>query len=390
VISLSAFVRYPDIVKAQLRISSSDMPKQVVPKMTGKLMRLLVANELYVKEGQPLGYLESTADHAAVLGLIERLKSMQTALGQGHSLASTLFINSKEQNFGELQTGFQAFFQAYINYRSAVENGLLLRKRRFLEKDIDAIYKQTAQLRSQRSLQEQDVSLAEEDLSMHKKLMAAKAETSSEFRLEESKYLARKAPMLQSEASLITANSDILAKQKEIMELDSQVADERSKFSQALNSFISQVEDWRNRYVLTAPQAGKVIFAGTIQQNQVLIAGQDVFYITKGSGDLFGEMNVKQESLGKVKEGQPVLIKLKGYPFEEYGMLHGHLSYLSDVPYKDSIFTSRVDLDSARGSDLKKPVHLKQGMLADAEIITQDATIFQRLTRNLVKALHSN
>jgi hypothetical protein len=44
---------------------------------------------------------------------------------------------------------------------------------------------------------------------------------------------------------------------------------------------------------------------------------------------------------------------------------------------------------SNKASDLKKPVHLKQGMLADAEIITQDATILQRLTRNIIKVINN-
>jgi hypothetical protein len=39
---------------------------------------------------------------------------------------------------------------------------------------------------------------------------------------------------------------------------------------------------------------------------------------------------------------------------------------------------------------MKKPVNLKQGMIADAEIITEDATILQRLTRNVIKAINSN
>jgi hypothetical protein len=39
-------------------------------------------------------------------------------------------------------------------------------------------------------------------------------------------------------------------------------------------------------------------------------------------------------------------------------------------------------------SDLKKPIHLKQGMTADAEIVTQDATILQRISWSLFKMEH--
>ena len=117
---------------------------------------------------------------------------------------------------------------------------------------------------------------------------------------------------------------------------------------------------------------------------------QEVFYINSQNEQFFGEMNIPQNNLGKVKEGQAVLIKLKSYPFEEYGMLKGTISYINDVPFKDSIFTARVVLKSNKASDLKRPVHIKQGMMADAEIITEDATLLRRLTRNVIKALNSN
>jgi HlyD family secretion protein len=36
---------------------------------------------------------------------------------------------------------------------------------------------------------------------------------------------------------------------------------------------------------------------------------------------------------------------------------------------------------------MRRPIHLKQGMMADAEIITQDATIMQRIARSFFKVL---
>ena len=87
------------------------------------------------------------------------------------------------------------------------------------------------------------------------------------------------------------------------------------------------------------------------------------------------------------EEGQVVLVKLRSYPFEEYGMIRGKIRYIADVPYKDSIFISKVDFKIRNSSDLKKPIHLKQGMMADAEIVTQDATILQRLSRSLFKII---
>ena len=70
-------------------------------------------------------------------------------------------------------------------------------------------------------------------------------------------------------------------------------------------------------------------------------------------------------------------------------MLKGKISYIAEVPYKDSVFMSKVDFKIRKTSDMKRPIHLKQGMMADAEIITQDATILQRLSRNVIKMVNS-
>jgi HlyD family secretion protein len=66
-----------------------------------------------------------------------------------------------------------------------------------------------------------------------------------------------------------------------------------------------------------------------------------------------------------------------------------NIAYIADVPFNDSIFLSKVVFTS-KTSDMKKPVVLKQGMIADAEIVTEDATVLQRLTRNVIKAMKGN
>ena len=307
----------------------------------------------------------------------------------GNLLDKAFFNKANDNELGELQSAYQTFIQSYINYSASVENGFLVKKRAYLLQDVDGLSKQTNQLQAEKKLQQRDADLAEEEYNMHKKLEKQKVETPAELRQQESKYIARKAPLLQTDASLISAHTNLLAKQKEILELDNQVTEEKAKFSQALNSLISQAEDWKNKYVLLASEAGKVTFAGNVQENQVVSPNQDVFYINTGNEKFFGEMNIPQDNLGKVKQGQQVLVKLRSYRFEEFGMMKGTISYISDVPLKDSIFTSRVVFTS-KTSDMKKPVNLKQGMIADAEIITEDATILQRLTRNIIKAINTN
>lgn len=387
IIGLSALIRYPDIIKATLKIDSPNAPKAVVAKLPGKLIKLLVHENEQVATGQQLAFIESTADHEAVTKLFASLQLLQKQLEQNQPVAGAAIFKADHARLGELQNAYQLFFQEYLLYRSSVENGFFLKKRAFLQRDLADINKQSSQLNAEKYIQHRDLALADDEYKMHQKLAAYKVETLAELRQEESKYLSKKLPLIQTDASLIKASTSYSAKEKEIAELDNQLIEEKAKFLQALNSLMSQAEDWKNKYILIAPEAGKVSFAGIIQQNLILAGNQEVFYVNPGNEQFFGEMAIAQNNMGKVKEGQQVLVKLKSYPFEEYGMIRGKISYISDIPYKDSIFMSRVNFRVRNLSDQKRPIHLKQGMMADAEIITQDATIFQRLSRNIIKVI---
>ncbi|GAA4102859.1 HlyD family secretion protein [Mucilaginibacter panaciglaebae] len=386
IIGLSAFIRYPDIVSAPLKINSPNSPKPVVSKISGKLVKLLVRQNQHVISGQSLAYLESTANHDKVLKLLKNLKELQKQVLKDKPTTDIVFNQSINIEFGELQTAYQTFFQEYLSYKSAIDNGLYLKTKTYLKQDLKDIILQQQQLNSEKTLHQKELKLAEDEYEMHKKLKDAKVESQAEFRNEESKYLSQKSPLIQTEASLISANTNYSAKQKEILELDNQIIEEKDKFSQALNSLISQTEDWKSKYVLSASQNGKISYAGILQENQILTVNQEVFYINPGHEDFFGEMNIPQDNMGKIKEGQKVQIKLKSYPYEEYGMLTGRITYIADVPYKDSVFMSTVHFNSTRFTGLKQ-AKLKNGMTANAEIITEDASLLSRITRNITKML---
>jgi len=387
IVLLSALIRYPDIVDAPLKIDSPNSPKPVVAKIPGKLVQLLVKENETVVAGQPLAYLESTANHQKALSLLTNLKSLQRQALQDKPVNTGLFNEAYNIQFGELQSAYQQFYQEYLAYKSSVNNGFFIQKRAYLQKDLAYLSAQQQQLKAEKTIEQKDFDLSSDEYTMHKKLADQKVETPAELRQEESKLLAKKSPLVQTESALITNNNNYAAKQSDILELDNQLEQEKAKFLQALNSLISSAEDWKSRYVLTASQSGKVSFAGIVQENQVLTPNQEVFYVNPGNEQFFGEMNIPQSSMGKVKEGQEVLVKLKSYPFEEYGMIRGRIKYIADVPYKDSVFISRVDFKTVNFSDMKRPVHLKQGMTADAEIITQNATLMQRLSRSILKVI---
>jgi multidrug efflux pump subunit AcrA (membrane-fusion protein) len=387
IVGLSAIIRYPDILKTELKITTANSPKPIVAKISGRLVTLLAHENQMVDSGQILAYIESTANHEQVLTLLKELKIIQENLFNNRPTSLISLSNPHQFQLGEQQISYQNFYQSYLTYKATIEDGLYLKKKAFLQKELSDILLQKQFLLTQKELKEKEYKLAVEEYKMHEALFKDKIEAPAEFRKQESALLSHESGLQQILSAILTNKTTYSSKEKEIMELDNQIREEQSKFMQALNSLISEMEDWKSKYVLCASPKGNLSFTAAIQKDQFINSGQEVFYVNPGNPTFLGEMIIPQYNMGKVKEGQKVLIKLKSYPYEEYGLIEGYINYLPDVPFKDSIFISKVHFNSNKISRLKKPVILKNGMLADAEIITEDASLLHRLSRNMIKMI---
>lgn len=56
-------------------------------------------------------------------------------------------------------------------------------------------------------------------------------------------------------------------------------------------------------------------------------------------------MQLPQLEFGKIKIGQEVMIKVRGFQYQEYGYLKGRIRSISDIPIKDSLFLSMVSIE---------------------------------------------
>ncbi|MFZ4260627.1 HlyD family efflux transporter periplasmic adaptor subunit [Sphingobacterium sp. HJSM2_6] len=190
--------------------------------------------------------------------------------------------------------------------------------------------------------------------------------------------------MPQIENNLISNQGNLLAKDKELSEIKNQIFEEEKKFSQSLNSFISEAENWKKQYIISSPSDGYLVYGNFLQENQFIKSGEPLFYVHTEKDDYYGEVFLQQSNTSKVKKGQKVLIKIRSFPYQEYGYLTGKIDYISDIPLKDSVFLTKVTLVR---TDQDSVIKLKPGILADAEIITVDQTIFFRIWLNLSKSL---
>ncbi|RLJ75151.1 HlyD family efflux transporter periplasmic adaptor subunit [Pedobacter alluvionis] len=386
IILLSAFINYPDVVKTSLKINCLNAPKTVLAKQTGKLTALLVSEGHNVKSGQALAYLESTANAKDVLRLNQELKKVQLRISRRQFEAILL---PEGLNIGEMQGSYQNFYGQYLQYQATTKNGYYLKRMAFLEKDLRDIKALNSQIVKQQKIQQLEYKNQEEEYGAYKKLYKNKVISRSEFAQQENKYLASKYPLQQSETAILNNSGTYSAKEKELLDLRHTISEEQAKFVQALNQCITESDTWIMQHILFAPVDGKVSFAGIVQQDQNIQAGQEIFIINPGNTDFFGEIQIPQYNMGKIKKGARTLVKMHSYPYEQYGIIKGRLTYISDVAFRDSVFVAKVSFEHFENKDPDRKIVLKNGMQADAEIITEESSLLQRFFRNITKMLNN-
>lgn len=380
IILLSALIEYPDVVKTELKVNSLNAPKKVLARQDGKITSLLVREGEMVSEKQSLAFLESTGNHKDVLLLNAALKKLQNI-----SQSKIGFTLPANLSLGELQSSYQIFYQQYLQYQSTQQNGYYLSKIAFLEKDLRSIDALKSQIRHQKEVQKLEYANQEQEYRAYQKLYNNKVISRSEFIQQENKYLAAKYPLQQTETSILNNTNSYSAKEKELLDLRHTIADERAKFMQALDQCVNESNHWIQQYILLSPVKGKVSYAGIIQQNQNVAANQEVFVVNPGNTDFFGEVQIPQYNMGKIQKGERTLVKLKSYPYEQYGLIRGRLSYISDVAYHDSVFIAKISFEHFENKDHTRKVVLKNGMQADAEIITEESSLLERFFRTMTK-----
>jgi HlyD family secretion protein len=389
---ISWFIKYPDIVIAKATLNSVNAPQEVITRTDGKLTKILIKENEKVNKGEILGYMESIANPKSVNEISNQLDSISHLIGQNLTDKIVNFFPSKvvpykenrKDDLGELQASYQTFIQAFITFRDFISNGFYLKKKKMLAIDMQNIQKLHAILLSQKSLMQRDFTLSDQTFSANKTLANQKVISASDFRDEESKLIGKELSLPQINASLVSNESAQNDKRKEIAELENQIVAEKNTFVQGLHTMKSQIQAWKYKYVLTAPVSGIISFTGFFQENQDMKTGQLLFYIQPDNTSYYVETLIPQYNSGKVKKGQMVLLKFQAYTFEQFGAVLGRIDYIKTVP-TDSGYLAKIVLPHGLVTNYKKTLHYRDGMLAEANIVTQDMRLLKRFFNNLRK-----
>jgi multidrug efflux pump subunit AcrA (membrane-fusion protein) len=377
---ITCFLQYPSIVYAEFKLNALIVPKPIVMKTNGRIERILVKDNQKVVTNQVLGYIESTAKYEEVILLDQELNDMVEFI-KSNDLVHLKQIHLKEyQNLGEVQSAYQNFQQVYVQTLALFSDRYYNQVKGFLNVDINELNVLSQNLKNQRQILNQDLKLQEKEYQMNKKLHNNNVIADADLFREESKFLSKKEPIQEIETELISNTMLIRNKEKEILDLTKLATQQKEIFKQSLNTLRSVIAEWKNRYVFYAPSDGEINFTNLIQEKVSLKINNEVMYVSSFENKYKGEIKIPQDNFGKVKIGQIVLIKFKGYPFQEYGIIEGRIESIAKLPAINTTnFYASVNLINNEKTTSGKKLNFRNGMQASAEVITENMTLAERI-----------
>ena len=82
--------------------------------------------------------------------------------------------------------------------------------------------------------------------------------------------------------------------------------------------------------------SGKLDYLGFWHNNSMVAAGTEILSILPPQNQVVGEAHISSSGAGKVKIGQEVNVKLRDFPYDEYGLIKGRVISMSKLTNKNS------------------------------------------------------
>ena len=381
--SLTWFIKYPDIVNGSARLVALNPPKLVSSKTDGKLVKLFIGNEQWVKKNQHLAYMESTGDYNEVMKLKNWIEEIITATKDNKY--DKLISNPVPQlnQLGELQSSYQLFQNEFLQTKQTLASGYYQKKRNALSTDLQYLSSLKNNTYQQQQLSLEDQRLLEKEYKAYEKLAEEKVIAPLELSQYKSKLLAKEQSLKQSGSQITNNEISSHSKRKELLDLEKTVTDQQQQFHSSLLELKSQVEKWIQQYVLVASEEGKALFVSSLQENELINTGQGLFYFEPKQTKFYAELMTGQKGFGKIETGQKVMLKAESYPSTEFGYITGTVDFISSIPNRQDSFLVKVELPKGLETNYNKTIYFRNNLSAQAEIVTDNRRLFERLIGQL-------
>jgi len=240
---------------------------------------------------------------------------------------------------------------------------------------------------TQRQTLEADLELENRDYERWETLYDSSAISQSELDNSKSDLLQKQHAFEGARTNLANTQIKIDELRGEILDLQLQYEQEKSDIQlsihKSFNNLNGAINRWAQDYLIVAPIDGSATFNKFWTVNQNITEGEKIISIVPlDSANIIGKLTMPVYRSGKVMVGQKVNIRFENYPYMEFGMVTGYVEKISIVP-ADNTYAVDVSFPYGLRTNYRVDLPFTQKMRGNAEIITQDIRLLERIIRPL-------
>ncbi len=380
-LAFSFIFEYPEIIRANIRVTTENPPAAVVARVNGQIEIWKVQDSTKVQSGDHLVVIESSASYSDVLELKYDMEVIHTIITDFEGDEQIIYNNSS--NLGDIQSSYAEFINTYQDYYQFLALDSHAKIIQSKEEQVRQYQAHTERLKSQTRILLQDFELEKKQYERIRTLLDSGSIAEAEADKAKQKVLDKELKYETSKTDLSTIDMQISDLRGEIENLglirQDLTEQKQSAIRKAFENLVAQVDIWEQDYVLKAPIDGIVSRNKIYHENQNVKEGDIVFtVIPENPGEIIGMISLPVKGSGKVEIGQDVNIKFVNYPYLEYGMVRGTVRTKSLVA-DDELYTVEVELPDRLITLYDIQIPFDQEMLGAAEIITDDRTLIERI-----------
>ncbi len=385
-------IKYPDIVKGELKLNAVLAPVKIVCNVSGKLQLNKFPTKHVFSAGDYIGYIQNAAKFNDVI-LIDSLIQ--------HLTLNKLNYNEHRYHFpknlqlGELNESYFIFLNALYTSLDHYNLDLLGKQQEILSKQAVVQQQVVSEIENDLYISKNSYSLLENSYHRDSVLLSRKVLAPSE--LEKSKII-----LLSAKRGFGSLNTSLYNNKYQLEDVISKIQqlkiqrEEREKeielkLISAYYDLTEAIKQWQTKYVFIAPISGLVEYSDFWTNDEYIFAGREVFSIVPNRKDMYAQVLLPENGAGKVSKGQAVIIKLNDFPYNEYGSVRGVIDEISLIAnqrvnsgnQKENMYLVKVKLPKGLITNYGTELNFKFGAKGIAEIITDDRRLFSRLFDNL-------
>jgi len=380
-IFIAWLIQYPDTVHGEAFITTQHPPVKLVSKTEGYIKHLYVKNNTKVKKGEIISEITNPTSKEA----IEYLQLVDSAISyfliQPNKRSANIKIDTSIV-FGEIQLEYNKLINNIQEYNILINDNYYQNSIHHITQQIDYNKQLTSITREQLNIMKQELKNAtskyKTDSSLYAKDYTSKYEyyhNQTELNTKKNESINLRKNYVQYQITITQYKQE---KEKLIKEYKEQERILKTNIENNRKNINSYMDSWQQNYTLTSPIDGKMTYITNLTPNQYISSQTTLFVIIPNNEDYIAYANITAQGYGKVKEGQKVRIKLKNYPYEEYGQLIGTVKEIAQISSEDS-YQIKIQLPQQLITTYHQKIKYTPEMEGSVEIVTENLRLLDRV-----------